>query len=82
MDEQEKKPGSGLFLNLKPGEQLEIKGTEYIVRNNGVITAQLHIFTQAFKAQIKDKVRGRFVEQEAPSKARSTWKYVKKLGEE
>lgn len=60
MSEEVSKPaGSGLHVQLKAGEELELKGTPYIIKNNGTFTASLHIYTQEYKKQRK---QGRMVE--------------------
>jgi len=53
MDDDNKRVGSGLHIPLKPGEELEIKGTDYIIRNIGSVSTRLHIFTKAYKRQLQ-----------------------------
>ncbi len=50
----EERVGSGFFVTLKAGEELPLKGTNYIIKNHGSVSASLHIFTQEYKRQ-RDK---------------------------
>lgn len=52
-DEQKKPVGSGLHVQLKANEELELKGTPYIIKNSGPFTTSLHIYTQEYKEQRK-----------------------------
>lgn len=49
--EEKKKAGSGLHLQLRAGEEVHIKGTQYYVKNTGSFTASLQIFTEEYKEQ-------------------------------
>ncbi len=50
-DEKPKKLGSGLHFTLAAGETLNIKGTDYVLRNLGTVTATLNLCTQEFLRQ-------------------------------
>lgn len=52
-DDRPKKVGSGLHFTLAAGQTLEIKGTPYVLRNLGTVTATLNLCTQEFLRQEK-----------------------------
>lgn len=53
------KPKSGMDLKLAPGEKFAIKDTNYIIRNKGQFTTDLHIYTQEYELWLKEKDRHR-----------------------
>lgn len=50
-DNENKKHGSGLHFVLAAGQTLEIKGTNYVLRNLGTVTATLNLCTKEFLRQ-------------------------------
>ena len=48
--------GSGLFITLKPGEEIELKDTKYVIKNHGAISCSLNIYTQESRRQAQ-KIR-------------------------
>lgn len=61
-----KHPGSGLYLKLKPNETLQLKGTNYIIKNNGQFTTDLHVYTTEYDAYVKNLVRTKEIAEIGP----------------
>jgi hypothetical protein len=66
-----KNPGSGLHVKLAPGQTLEIKGTDYVLKNNGQFTAQLQLYTKEYEEYMKKATSRRKVVEVGPQFTRS-----------
>lgn len=53
-----KKSIGGLYVTLRPGEQLQLRDSDYVIQNDGVVTTRIHIFSRTradLLASISDK---------------------------
>lgn len=59
-DIKDKRPSSGLFIILKPGEKFYIKDTNYVLKNRGQFTVDLQVYTKEYDlwSQEQERVRG------------------------
>lgn len=54
----------GLFTTLKPGTEIELKSTDFVVRNNGPVSAQLHIYSKSRRDLIIKNVETENIQKE------------------
>lgn len=43
----------GLLTRLKPFAEIDLHGTDYVVRNIGVLTAELHVYSRSRLEEIR-----------------------------
>lgn len=58
---QEKKLSlGGLSISLRPNEEIELRNSDYVLRNNGPVTCRVQIYSKKRRDEINAELEARF----------------------